>query len=342
MKYLCKPLAAGFLSFAILFSSVSSGVAQTFPYECQGGSQSQNCDSSEKGGWLILMLVSTLKDAMQSSVRQQAGPMFDSWFGWLFGKAKIPPDNKPVGNSMTQETAVQQGSMQPVGMSSSAAFTPPATPVTATQQNMAVKQAIDSPALAVSVQFLVGPEANAAPHPLLGTSDFRLEAGKPMSFDVYNKDVFAIHFTTTTPGMVKLSNIDSKGTTELDIYTVKPGQTNRLPRAGEGGFVVDDVLGTESMRVAFEPCLPETYMADLEVQTFIGKLQKCTQLLAGKGGAGSGAAGKSAAFEKSTARGVTLSQPRNENKVGLIGTDKNYVPGTIVVYDLLMNHYEKR
>lgn len=69
-------------------------------------------------------------------------------------------------------------------------------------------------------------------------------------------DVFAMHYSTSLPGVVQVLNIDPKGvTTSLGRYTVRPDQDNRIPE-GRQGIGLSGAPGTEILRVLFYPCRP--------------------------------------------------------------------------------------
>jgi hypothetical protein len=300
------------------------------PVDCQNYQNYQNqgyqtsvppgCNKPSKGAMLAAMLVEVLSRQLVNVVSTQSFGLLDNWIGWLFGKAKISPANAaPVQPSLTA-AAANNGQMLP----------PPTVPVSTQQQQEAVQQAVGSPMLAIAATFLSGPEANAPQHPQHGSVEIKSREGQPLSFNVYNHDVFALHFTPSTPGMVRLTSKDNSKEEDLDLYTVMPGEVNRLPRQGQGGIVVDTNIGTETLRITFEPCLPDALINQATVQPFVGRLQKCTLQNFVK-------SGNSKSAGKAMARGLALTVPAS-NGIGMIGTNKDYVAGTYIVHEIQINH----
>lgn len=336
------PSQALALSVALCVSAscVPEASAQTQPYSSQQSGQPTanpgyfvvpqgGTDTSGKA--LIPLLLMTL----QSQAIQAAGftslNFFGNWMNWLFGKIQPPSQT-----GRQQEINNQSGSI-------TGNQTPLAAPTTQ-MQAQAVQLAIAQPMLALKAAFFDGPQANAQRHPQHGEVEIKSEEGSPVALTVYTGDVFALYFTPSTPGLVRLTSIDTQKTEILDTYVVKPGAINRLPREGSGGIVVDGHVGTETLRVEFEPCLPQALANDIVVQPFLGKLQRCFQLTAGAksaAGAKSVTVGPTSAV---TSRGMTLTVPASGDfkNTGVIGASEGFQPGRTMTHDITVNHFSSR
>ena len=315
-----------FLSIAISTSLVVSSVSIQaqgvgVPACTQEQAKLVNCDGSGKAGWLVLMLITTLKETSRTALTNQSTSFFNDWFGWLL------KDARPKEAQNNADTRPTSPSITGTGPSS-----PPAAPASLETMQQGLGGAIATPLIAISATMLMGPEANAEAKP--NGEIALLQAGsEPLRFTVKSGDVFALLFSPTTPGMVKISSVDSIRTMDIDLYTVLPGQNNRLPRAGRGGLVVDDTPGLETLRVIFEPCIPSNLANEPTVQAFSGKLPRCTLALNDAKKSWSASANG-----KNVSKGFSLSQPGEGNKVGLLASGKDYKPGDLLTYDIVMDH----
>lgn len=87
-------------------------------------------------------------------------------------------------------------------------------------------------------------------------------------------EVFALQYSTSLPGQVRLENIDPAGTVnDLGTYTVLPDQLNRIPR--DLGIKLVGQPGTEVIRFYFYPCLPVGAAGEAWSAPYKGKLPDC-------------------------------------------------------------------
>lgn len=88
-------------------------------------------------------------------------------------------------------------------------------------------------------------------------------------------DTFAIRYSTSTPGLVRLDNIDPEGkVNDLGTYLVLPDQANRIPKTA--GIRLAGRPGIEVVRFQFFPCLPDV-SADDALRTNFGTLPDCAR-----------------------------------------------------------------
>lgn len=318
-------------SWAIAVTCVAAVLSGT-PHICTGQihspthSPSEGSESSSRGLAAILLL--TLKTQVANSAATSISNLAGGWFNWLLGFAKAPDGGTSPAPNLTGAAAYALVS-QPV----------PTAPPTPEQQAQGVQSALQEPMLAIAARFLSGPEPNAPVHPLFGEVAIKSEASLPITLTVHSADVFAVHFTPTTPGLVRLTSIERGSVAVLDTYAVRPGQLNRLPREGAGGIVVDENVGTEVLRLEFEPCLPESFQSEPTLKPFIGKLGRCDQLMR------TGAADVTAKGSRSGGvRGLALTVPQDGQfkNTGLIGAPKGYNQGQLLTYDISIDHKPRR
>jgi len=68
-------------------------------------------------------------------------------------------------------------------------------------------------------------------------------------------DIFALQYSTSLPGLVRLENVDGEGrVAHLGTYVVHADQLNRLP--ADQGIRLEGKPGLEVLRMYFHPCLP--------------------------------------------------------------------------------------
>ena len=87
-------------------------------------------------------------------------------------------------------------------------------------------------------------------------------------------DVFAIQYSTSLPGRIRLENVDPQGrVSDLGTYTVLVDQLNRLPR--ERGIRLQGEAGLELLRLYFFPCLPAEAAGQPWAEPFKAQLPDC-------------------------------------------------------------------
>ena len=87
-------------------------------------------------------------------------------------------------------------------------------------------------------------------------------------------DVFALHYSTNLPGLVRLENTDSTGlVTNLGVYTVLPDQDNRIP--SNRGIALTGEPGNEIVKVLFYPCIPRQFADKPAGAALAGKIPAC-------------------------------------------------------------------
>ena len=190
--------------------------------------------------------------------------------------------------------------------------------------------------IALNAHFLDGRASNAVSKP--GGAEVSLKSleGQPMTLVVASGDVIALNATATTPGMLRLTSIDEKigAPQDLGIYKMAPNIRRRIPPDGEGGIGYDDKPGVETLRVEFEPCIPDALVDEQTVQPFLSTLKRCSQLLSTDAVARS-------AFGQGTARGAALTVPVGNPNVGLLAAPRDYRVGQIVRFDIEVIHKPK-
>jgi hypothetical protein len=279
---------------------------------------------------LIALLWFTIKSQLVNTLANNTTNAANNGFNSLFSKlsgnpAQTAPMFQPQSFSGYATTA-----------SSFTAVAPP--PPTAELQAQGVAVAIQQPTIAIKAVFLSGPEPDAGLHPLRGDVTIKTQEGQPVTMDVYSGDVFAVYFTPSTPGLVRLISDERGKVVVLDTYAVRPGLLNRLPRQGAGGILVDDEVGTEILRVEFEPCLPDALKGESTIQPFVGKLGACTLF------AGGSVSVASRSIRSDAARGLALSVPFGSgiSNAGFIGTGRDYRIGQPFIHDVVINHMARR
>jgi hypothetical protein len=279
---------------------------------------------------LIALLWFTIKSQLVHTLANNTTNAANSGFNSLFSKLS--------GNQVPAAPMFQPQSFSGYATTASSftAVAPP--PPTAEQQAQGVAVAIQQPTIAIKAVFLSGPEPDAGLHPLRGDVTIKTQEGQPVTMDVYSGDVFAVYFTPSTPGLVRLTSDERGKVVVLDTYAVRPGLLNRLPRQGAGGILVDDEVGTEILRVEFEPCLPDALKGESTIQPFVGKLGACTLF------AGGSVSVASRSVRSDAARGLALSIPAGIGitNAGFISTGKDYRAGQSLTHDVVINHLPHR
>ncbi|RZS57122.1 hypothetical protein [Sphaerotilus mobilis] len=103
-------------------------------------------------------------------------------------------------------------------------------------------------------------------------------------------EVIALRFATNLPGQIRVESVDGAGlVSELGVYTVMPGEDNRVPRTK--GIQLHGTPGEETFRLYFMPCLPPVNAEQPAWAAFKNGLPLCTPasqaaLLAARGAGG--------------------------------------------------------
>lgn len=109
------------------------------------------------------------------------------------------------------------------------------------------------------------------------------QGAQNLSFAIRTGESFALLFTTTVPGRVRLINTDvNAAVTSSDVYEALPGQDNRMPRDWQGAIMMAGTPGTEYLDVEFTPCVSAQFASDPRVAPFQGVLPVCSQDVATK------------------------------------------------------------
>lgn len=190
--------------------------------------------------------------------------------------------------------------------------------------------AIDPPRLSLKVVFLAGPQPGAAELPVGALPPLLARVGQPLRLTVHSGDVLALYFEASAPGLVRLTSIDAQRSQVLDTYVVQPGAGARLPRAGQGGIEVDEQVGQETLRIEYEPCLPEALAGQPGVLPFRGRLPRCQALLAG---ARPAARPPGAVLPMKVMPGAP-----EAGASALLGAGTDYRPGQTLVHELAIQH----
>ncbi len=245
------------------------------------------------------------------------------WFRWAFGDTAA---------------STSPGAPVPAAYETLACESTQGQPPTPQQQVEAVGAALRFPVMGIGVRLLSGPEPQAGLHAAHPVVLVRSIAGQPMSFEVHSGDVFAAYLASTTPGLVRLISVDGSTSAVLETLSVRPGAVNRFPRQGAGGIVVDDNVGSETLRVEFEPCLPEALQGEPTLRPFLGKLGRCHRLMGPSAGASA-----SSRLDGQGSVGQSLPAPAGEFAgTGLVATDQHYRPGEVIRHDITIHHKPRR
>jgi hypothetical protein len=132
------------------------------------------------------------------------------------------------------------------------------------------------PLLTFVVQKLASAAPNAAVLGILAQDS--LSAQAEPSFVVHTGEAFALTFSTTVPGRVRLINTDADQAVSVSsLYEAVPGSDNRMPREHEGGVLMTGRPGTEFLDVEFVPCVSPALAQHPAVAGFVGTLPACAQ-----------------------------------------------------------------
>jgi hypothetical protein len=109
------------------------------------------------------------------------------------------------------------------------------------------------------------------------------QGAQNLSFNIKTGESFAVLFTTTVPGRVRMINTDvNQVVSPSDVYEALPGADNRMPRDWQGGVIMAGTPGIEYLDVEFTPCVSQQYITDSRVAQFQGVLPNCSQETATK------------------------------------------------------------
>ncbi len=283
---------------------------------CIGGAQAQYnnyppADSSGgKGGWLAVALLPEIGRALIMSATQGAGCVFSRFFNWLgagtagnYACANPMQQNQMVPNNagfngmqqpyMGQQPMnqmpyqQQQQFQQPMQQAVQPQPAPPAqdvgqvpapqmtTPTAGAVTPDHAAQLAKQPVLSFIIDRLASADPNAAVLNNLATSD--LVSGNEPSFIVQTGWAFAVRFATSVPGRVRLVNVDAEGQRiPSSIYEALPQGDNRMPRAHEGGILMEGKPGTEYLEFEFVPCISPSLSKHPQVAPFAGQLPACS------------------------------------------------------------------
>ena len=98
------------------------------------------------------------------------------------------------------------------------------------------------------------------------------------AFTVTSGESFALKFSTTVPGRVRLINTDvDQAVSQSAVYEAVPGADNRMPREHEGGILMTGKPGTEFLDVEFVPCISQALAGHQAVMPYATSLPPCSQ-----------------------------------------------------------------
>jgi hypothetical protein len=102
-------------------------------------------------------------------------------------------------------------------------------------------------------------------------------------FSIKTGESFAIKFSTSTPGRVRLYATDSdRKTNASDLYEAIPANDNRMPRQHQGGILMSGNTGTEYLDIEFTPCVSVALQTNPSVAAFSTSLPACSNEIATK------------------------------------------------------------
>ena len=324
---LMRSIACAVLTTSIAFTPV--GVIAQATGNDQGGGK----------GWLTLLLLPQVKDALvgafSTAFRSGASCVFSNLFSFM--GAKENSECKPKVDPQTINNVPSNGTTSLTTASSpaeSTVATATVTAVTPVQAEGLAKQ----PILTYIVKKLAGPEPNAQEIGVIANG--QLEKDGSPNFKIRTGESFAIAFSTTVPGRVKLINTDvDTHVSESSVYETIPGSDNRLPRLHEGGILMTGKPGVESLDVEFTPCIAQTYAQDPRVLPFVNLLTPCTVETAIKSYKPAQASGKGGVANLG---GKAMAFPLNANPGQPVAiAPSNYAKGDLLRFRILIDHEAK-
>jgi hypothetical protein len=162
--------------------------------------------------------------------------------------------------------------------------------------------------------------------------------GSP-SVEMKTGDVFAIKFSTSLPGKVRLLSTDVNGVlTESDPYDVFPGEDNRMPRVGQQGIRMTGSIGIEVMDIKFFPCISavQTIRDRASVRPFVNLLPSCGS----SEQIGQGQSLRPSVSDQRNGRffSKAMEFPANNDPGQVVGIDPNYTFGSVLSLRISVNH----
>lgn len=209
--------------------------------------------------------------------------------GQAYGNAPMPPPGSsyagqaaggyPVAPAYpSQNPGGYPTAPPPPGQVNAAPAAPAAPAAQAAQAGLNPGQAAalsTQPILSFVVQKLSSAVPHSPVHAVLVEDRFSQQT-EP-SFSLATGEAFAIKFSTSVPGRVRLINTDVDAVVSTSpLYEAVPGNDNRMPREYEGGIEMTGKPGIEYLEVEFVPCVSQALVGHPSVQPFNGQLPACT------------------------------------------------------------------
>jgi hypothetical protein len=274
----------------------------------------QTADQGQGKGLFLAGLVTAIGQSFIQTASQGAGCVFSRMLS-LFGMPKNPNcDNRAeVTNSGPQ---------------------PSSQFVQGIPEDKA-RQLVATPIVSFVMQRLQSNEPNA---PAVGEIfQAPLNVSGSPTVEIKTGDVFAIKFSTSVPGRVRLKSTDVAGAvSQSDLYEAVPGEDNRMPRARQGGIRMVGATGQEILEIEFFPCVSSSQ--DIKdrasVRPFVNLLPSCGNEMATKQFVG-GAAVKGG---DSGAPTKAMEFPTSGDASQVVGIDSNFTSGTKLMLKININH----
>lgn len=231
--------------FARLFSKLGTGVNAESP-ACNGGQLGPNYMHNGAG--------------FHTGYAPSGNPgQHNAWQGQGYGAGPMPGQQSAYG---------QAPAPAPVGTMQTAA------PMLS---GSAASLLSSQPVLSFLVQKLANEQPRAAVVDVLA-QDQQLTGSNEPGFVIRTGEAFAIRFSTSVPGRVRLINTDVDNVvTPSSLYEAIPGSDNRMPREHEGGILMTGKPGQEYLDVEFVPCISTALSGHPAVQPFAASLPPCSQ-----------------------------------------------------------------
>ena len=289
-------------------------------------------DQSGGKGWFALLLLPKVKEALVGAISTAfssgASCVFSNLFSFM--GAADNPACKPKTDPQTINNVPNNGTGS-LTTSTPVAATPTASAVTTAQAEGLAAQ----PILTYIVKKLASHEPNAQETGVITNGQFEKD-GSP-TFKIRTGESFAIAFSTTVPGRVRLINTDvDQNVSPSSLYETLPGADNRLPRLHEGGILMTGKAGVEFMDVEFTPCIAQSYAQDPRVLPFVNQLKPCTAESATKSYKPAQASGKGGVADFG---GKAMLFPTNANPAQPVAiSPTNYSKGELLRFRIMIDH----
>lgn len=288
------PVARSLLTAAVLSLLCSAAHAQSWEQPAP----------KEHKGWFAVALLPRLGDVLVSVAQQGAGCVFSRLLNFL-GAGPNPSCSNNAQNmnyvqpgaqfnsqgpynqgyNQQQPYANNNGFAQQINSPYAQATTQGGTAAPSVTMNLApatgamdLNQGAAGLAVKPLLTFVVQKLANASPRaPVLSIlTQAELSGQTEPSFQLHTGDAFALTFSTTVPGRVRLINTDADQAVSVSsIYEAVPGGDNRMPREHEGGVLLTGRAGVEYLDVEFVPCVSAGLSQHPAVQAFAQVLPAC-------------------------------------------------------------------